>query len=150
MGLGEYELGSAPWGFDPPETAPPPRTVLPPQALYFDGKTADFPLDEEGHYVEVHPVDHRVEIALFTTFTKVPVAPDVGSTVASIPIQDDAAMTADADARVRTALRDLIAAGDIELVSVKAWAHPRWRAHVEVVYKNLQLPDQDPRTIAVG
>jgi hypothetical protein len=69
--------------------------------------------------------------------------PGVGGTVLDVPIDDSTVMTAEADRRVRSALADLISAGDVSVESVNAWADPSYRAHLEVVYRNLRLPTED-------
>jgi hypothetical protein len=81
-----------------------------------------------------------VTIRLFMVLGKIPVAPDTGSTVRSLPIDTDQRMTADADARVRTVLADLIANGDVQLVSVVASAGTTGFARVRVTWMNLRLP----------
>ena len=120
MPLGDYALGAAPVGWDLPGPPPPPRNVTPPPALFFDPAIRDVQVLPNGQYRGQHPVDHTVTIRLFMVLGRIPVAPDTGSTVRSLPIDTDQRMTADADARVRTVLADLIAKGDVQLVSVVA------------------------------
>jgi hypothetical protein len=140
MPLGDYALGTAPVGWDLPGPPPPPRNVTPPPALFFDPAIRDVQVLPNGQYRGQHPVDHTVTIRLFMVLGKIPVAPDTGSTVRSLPIDTDQRMTADADARVRTVLADLIANGDVQLVSVVASAGTTGFARVRVTWINLRLP----------
>jgi hypothetical protein len=94
----------------------------------------------DGQYRGQDPIDHTVTIRLFMQLGKIPAAPGTGSTVRSLPIDSDARMTADADARVRLVLGDLIANGDITLNSVVASASPTGFARVRVAWTNLRLP----------
>ena len=140
MPLGDYALGDAPVGWDLPGPLPPPRNVTPPPALFFDPAIRDVQVLANGQYRGQHPIDHTVTLRLFMVLGKIPVAPDTGSTVRSLAIDTDARMTADADARVRLVLADLLANGDVQLVSVVASAGRTGFARVRVSWINLRLP----------
>src|SRR5580698_2091135 len=116
MGAGDTPAGAAPAGIDPPAALSPPRNVLPPQALLFDGATHDVPLDAQGHYMGVDPVDHRVALALFTTLGRIPSATEIGSTLTSARIADPVPLQNDVETRVRLALADEISAQNIALL----------------------------------
>ena len=136
-------------GFGPDVTAPTARDVTPPHALFFDPALMDFPTDADGHYESVHPVDAKVELALALAFGSSASAPAVGSTLRDLRIASRAKMSADARQIVDVALASLIAAGDVRVVSVVAYAANGWRAHVEVTYQNLRAPDADRNRTSV-
>jgi hypothetical protein len=140
MALGDYALGDAPAGWDLGGPAPPARNVTPPPALFFDPAIRDVQVLPDGQYHGQHPIDHTVVIRLFMELGKIPVAPDTGSTVRSLPIDADDRMTADADARVRAVLGDLTARGDVQLISVVASSGRTGFARVRVTWVNLRLP----------
>jgi len=148
-GYGEAGAGEA--GIDPLAADLTTTRQVPPQALFFDPALMDFPKDADGRYVEVHPVDQQVELALALAFGSVASAPGVGGTLRDIRIASRAEMTNDASQRVNVALAALIARGDVRVVSVVAYAANAWRAHVEVVYQNLRAPDTSRnRTTTIG
>lgn len=149
MGAGNFPAQD-PAGLDPAPAPLPRRLVRLPWALLLDGWTRDVPLDANGHYTETHPVDHKVEVAVFVELGKLQSLPGAGGTLKSTAIGEDDAMQRDAETRVRECLADLIAAGDIAIVSVRAFAYPRWRANVELKYQNLRLPDNPTRTLVAG
>lgn len=149
MGAGDFPAqGQA--GLDEVAAPLPRRLVKLPWALLLDGWTRDVRLDDNGLYTETHPVDHKVEVAVFVEMGKLQSAPDIGGTIAKIAIGEDDAMQRDAETRLRECLADLLAAGDIAIVSIRAFAAPRWRANVELKYQNLRLPDNPTRTLVAG
>lgn len=143
FGAGSSLAGGVPAGFDPAGDVGSPRAVVPPQALFLDLATMDFTTDAAGLYQEVHPVDHKVLLALGLGLGSVPSSTALGSTLRDLRIGSRAQMTADATRIVKTALADLIAAGDVILVSVVAYASAPNRAHVEITYQNTRAPDAD-------
>ena len=146
-----FPLGLQPMGQESDDVPPPPRRVKPPAAVWFDPRRRDFPRDPAtGLFVEVHPIDHKVELAIFVALGKIPVSPSTGSTIAQLAIGDDATMTSDALQRIRAALQDMITAGDVNLISVVATSGPTpGRAKVTVTYQNLRTPNAKPITLPV-
>jgi hypothetical protein len=141
MGMGQYPLGLAPMGIDPVAdvSSEPPIDV--PDALMFDGAQHDVPIDSEtGLYKGLHWVDHQVALNMSVQLGSIPNAPDVGQTFHLIRIADEATMTRDADARIRTALATLLARRDISIVSVRSYSPVRNRVRVELTYMNNRLP----------
>lgn len=122
---------------------PAARNVAPPHALFLDPAVMDFTIDSDGHYQSVHPVDHLVLMGLAVVKGSILGSPNVGATIRDVQIADRAAMTADADRRVREALAALIDAKDIELVLVECYASAASRVHIKVVWRNLRAPDED-------
>lgn len=142
-GAGSSLAGAVPAGFDPPGTVGAARSVVPPHALYLDAGSMDFPVDEDGHYQSVHPIDHQVEMRLVPATGSVPSDPSVGATLRDIAIGSRAQMTAEATRIVNTRLADLIANGDVVILSVVAYASAPNRAHVEISYQNRRAIDAD-------
>jgi len=150
MGAGNFPAGGQA-GLDDHAPPLPRRQVRLPWALLLDGWTRDVRLDENGLYTETHPVDHKVEVAVFIEVGKLQSAPTIGGTVVKIAVGEDDAMQRDAETRIRECLADLLAAGDIAIVSIRAFAAPRWRANVALTYQNLRLPPDTPaRTLIAG
>lgn len=142
-GAGSTPAGDVPAGFDPPGTVGSARAVKPPQALYLDAATMDFLTDEDGLYQEVHPIDHQVEMRLLPASGSIASSKTVGSTLRDLAIDTRERMTADATRIVTDKLSDLIANGDVRVLSVVAYAANAWRAHVEISYQNLRAIDAD-------
>jgi hypothetical protein len=86
----------------------------PPAALTWNHSEHDYNRDEDGFYVEQHPVDAFVDLALTVPLGSLPCAPDVGHELGGIepigPRRD-----AKARAAVRKALARIIKSGDITL-----------------------------------
>lgn len=110
--------------------------------------TRDVPLDAQGLYTGVDPVDHRIALALFTTLGRIPSAPEIGTTLAQARIADPAPLQQDVEARVRQALQDEITGGNIDLLEVTATVTVRWRLSVLIVYRNLRAPGTPLRRIS--
>lgn len=129
--------------------------VRPPQALYFDASVMDFPIDDNGRYIEVHPVDHKASMLLIPLKGSIAGAPDQGSPWLSLPMTDETSMTARATELVLGRWASLIANGDIGGVTVYATPRgPEGRAFVRVQYENLRDPQRKPanpyRTITIN
>ena len=114
-----------------------------PTELLYDPASHDIPLDAAGNYLQTHRVDSEAMLAIGLPLGVVSSAPGIGSLLWSLPIDDAIPMTAEALRRVTLAWSDLIAAGDLAIVLVNAWATPSYRAHIEIVYQNLRLPSAD-------
>lgn len=89
----------------------------PPRALTWNHSTHDYDRDDDGFYVEQHPVDAAVDLALTVQLGSLPCAPDIGHELAKIepigPRRD-----AKARAEVRRALARLIRSGDITILEI--------------------------------
>ena len=155
MGAGFGPAGFGPAGFPYPEVGSAARNVTPPWAPYLDGATRDIPVDDNGQYAGVHPVDHEVEMQLINELGSFPVAPDIGHTFRQIAIDADEKMTPDAERRVRRALADLLLAGDVVDLEVFATSPSNSRAFITVKYRNARLRPEDgvepqPRVLIFG
>lgn len=123
--------------------APAARQV----AVSFDPNTRDFPLGEDGRYVEIHRVDSAVQLALFLEFGKVPSAQRTGNTLRAMAYVDPRRMKAEATSRVETALARLTRAGDVTIDDVDAESRRFGGMNVAVSYFNERLPGRPRRTI---
>lgn len=129
-----------------------PRTVRPPVALMYDGATAANPMDPAtGLYLEVHPVDQQVELALLITQGKISSAPNVGNKLRTIK---KISISTPAQARdfVRQALATLVSAKAIKILSIEVKATARTGALAVVVnYTNLRSGRTQPvKTVLNG
>ena len=136
--------GGAGAGIDQDPTVPAARNVRPPHALYLDASVMDFPLDENGRYVEVHPVDHLAEMLLIPERGSMAAAPEQGSPWLSLEIDTEAVMTQRATEIVQARWAALISRGDIGQITVRAHASAAGRARVYVQYVNNRDPKKDP------
>lgn len=107
----------------------------PPRALLWNHETHDYDRDDDGQYVESHPVDAAVDLALTVRRGSLPSAPDVGHDLAGIepigPRRD-----AKARAAVRKALQRLIARGDITILEIAVDGTDAGLLYVAVTYTN--------------
>lgn len=137
-------------------TTPTGRGVIrPPQALYFDASVMDFPIDDDGRYIEVHPVDHKASMLLIPLQGSIAGAPDQGTEWFDIPVASEAIMTQRVTDIVRSRWASLIANGDIGNITVTAQVRGRAdRAYIRVQYENLRDPHRKPanpyRTITIN
>ncbi len=150
MGAGDDPAGDGLAGEDALVSSGPPRSVTPPVALRFDGATADYPLDSEGRYVSIHPVDQRVALALIPRLGTVASVPELGNGLRSIR-KITRATPNEARSHVDRALASLIRAGDIRLLSVAVETHPRTGAILcAVSYTNLRTSPPSKSALKVN
>ena len=118
MGAGSFGAGEGAAGEDIPTPPDAPRNVTPPAALLFDGRTRDFPLNAQGRYRRVHPVDQRVALALLIAYGTIASAPTVGDKVRRITkiVKSTPGQVA---GFVNEALDTMLRAGDIVLRDVQ-------------------------------
>ena len=109
-GLGTYLAGMGPMGYSPSVPPNAPRDVRPPAALYFDGQTRDFPLDENGFYREVHPVDQKVELQLSLPRGAIASTPGIGNHLRTIQRVRPSVAETLCRSFIREALADLLSA----------------------------------------
>lgn len=136
MPAGLYPAGVGAIGFAPvvaPGTVPP---RVDPVAALLDGATRDFPLNADGYWKAVHPVDQEVEIALLVPAGSVASAPDVGHTLLDVDL-GAASFQNDVADRVRRALTRPLARGDIEIVRIDA-SNANRQLRCAVTYRNLR------------
>lgn len=112
MGFGTDPLGEFLLGVDFGVTTER-RDVTPPVALKFDGVIKNFLIDDEGRYVEAHPIDtkvfHRLRIRSFSIRS----APGTGNNVGSPQWIDKMTIGAHVRDQVRLTVQDMIDANEI-------------------------------------
>ncbi len=125
---------------------PTAGTVLrPPAAVHFDAVLRDYPLGSDGRYVEIHPVDSRVQMALSMALGRIASTPTTGNALRRIPYLNPKRIKAQATDAVRQALAPIIADGDITLDDLIVETRQRHAVLVQVDYYNERLPDR-PRS----
>ncbi len=149
MGAGDFEAGLGLAGEDPLPELSPARNVTPPDALWFDGATADFLL-ENGLYRSLHPVDQAVALALCIRQNTLGSAPNTGNLLRTIR-KLGPTTAATADTMVRNALSSLVLNGDIEIREVQVQTRtPQGALLVAVTYKNLRKTAPLPQKIVAN
>lgn len=140
-GAGSDDAGSSDAGAEEDPEVPAARNVRPPHALFLDLSKMDFPINDEGLYVEVHPVDHQVLMLIGPELGTVAAVPDQGLAWSSMPYDVETVMTRRADELVRNKLAALLSRGDIGELSVTYRSNVIGRGRVLVEYRNLREPN---------
>jgi hypothetical protein len=137
MPAGTFPAGIGPCGLDPLPDPLPARDVSPPVALRFDGATQDFPLDANGRYLSIHPVDQQVALALLIGLGTLPSVPTVGAAFRQITRITNATETQAAN-MARAALAKLVAAKEVQIVTIDVEVRlPQGSTSIAVTYLNL-------------
>jgi len=146
-GAGHFPAGAGGAGFGTPGESSTPGTTTPPWALFLDPATRDFPVDESGQYVSVHPVDHQAMMRLLPAQGTIVSAPAQGGPWKTLEISDAATMTRRMRECVQAVWRDLIANGDVRIVDVRLRpTNGIGRARLDLVWMNLRDPVDARRT----
>ncbi len=142
MGFGEEGFGEEGFGMSPGETLGA-RVVPEFQALEIDLGTYDVPIDENGFYKSIHPVDHKVLLNLAIKLNAIPADPSIGTTLFDVQFDTDERMTADGSRRVRGALNQMVLDEDITIDDVKllSGTSTSGRLMFEIEYQNLRMPE---------
>ena len=148
MGAGSASAGATPAGIDPVAAPPPARDVKPPTALYYDGATRSFPLDADGHYQGIHPVDQAVALALILSLGTITSAPGAGAGFRQVK-RITSATKKQVEDMARAALRPRVVAQDIKVLSilVETKGRPTGGFAVAVNYVNLRTRPPKPSTV---
>lgn len=137
-GLGVYPAGMGPMGYSPSVPPNAPRDVRPPAALYFDGQTRDFPLDENGFYREIHPVDQKVALQLSLPRGAIASVTAIGNKLRTIQRVRPSVAETLCRSHIREALAELLSAKSIEIQQIKVEPDDG-RLLFAVTYLNLEL-----------
>lgn len=119
-----------------------PRNVTPPAAVLYDGATRGFPLDDAGLYVEEHPTDQKVGLALIVLQGTLAGSPTVGSVLRAKRLLNRDTILTEITYATKAALADLLKAKEIALVRVDVeipTGSQESRLLVRVLYENLLL-----------
>ena len=149
MPLGEFAPGEGRFGSDPVAPTGPPRSLEPPEALLFDGRTRTFPYDDDGKLKTIHPVDQAVALSVLVEMKKINSNQGLGSTLRKAPAVGGPRLQADVERRVRAAVKARIDAEDIEILEILGVSVVRGRTSVRLRYINRRLPNSKPKTITV-
>lgn len=118
-------------------------------AIHFDGLTRDFPLEADGHYTSIHPVDSAMQMRLMVAAKGIKSSPTTGNGLKGNEHLDPRKVDSFARDQVRIATLDLVERGDvtIDMISV---ATTRGALMVEVNYFNERLHDRASKTLRVS
>lgn len=139
MGAGESLAGEELAGTGIELEVSRPRNVSPPAAALYDGATRDFTLDADGLYVEEHPTDQKVGLALIVLAGTISGSPNIGSKLREKRYLNTLTIRTEVLYAVKVALADLLKAKEITLVRVDVELVGSTRLLVRVVYQNLLL-----------
>lgn len=139
MGAGESLAGEELAGAGIELEVSRPRNVSPPAAALYDGATRDFTLDADGLYVEEHPTDQKVGLALIVLAGTLSGSPNIGSKLREKRYLNTLTIRTEVLYAVKVALADLLKAKEITLVRVDVELVGSTRLLVRVVYQNLLL-----------
>ena len=135
-GAGGSPAGLSPAGVDPLPPPVPPRFVVPPAALWFDGATKDFLLDPStGLYVPLNPVDQQVALALLVNLGSISSATNVGAAFRSI-VRITPSTKTEAVAFANNALVALVSRGFITISDIAVDVYALGGFAVAVSYVN--------------
>lgn len=137
MALGDSLFGEGLMGEDDVARAVS-AGIIPPRAPRFDPSTRDYPLDDNGLYQDIHPIDSQVILALTVEFGKISSASTTGQTLREIPSPQGRRVKSDVDLRVRSALSRLTKRGSIAILKIGHSSPNRHTLHVAVEYMNNQ------------
>lgn len=151
MGAGQYGFGLGPGGQDPVLAPSSPRNAKPPAALLFNGASRSFPLDANGRYGGIHPIDQKVALALILQSNTLASVPEIGNNVRGIRKIDRRTANKVRD-EVTRALADMVSNGDIQVLSIEVETRTSVTGAIlfAVTYTNLRSQKPKPRTFQVN
>lgn len=148
-GAGTYPAGFGPPGFAPVVAADPPDPATYPRSILLDGATRDFTLDAKGRYVDLHPVDQKVALALLVAKGKLAADSSQGQALASVTFGTD--VVNKTTTTVREAVADIVAANEISIIAIEVDAKADVGAiFVAFSYLNLITQKTGDQTIRTG
>lgn len=150
MPAGAFSAGTWPAGA-PLAAGSLPSSWTTPAAAMFDGATRDVPLDSDGQYRAVHPVDQTVALRCLVAKGKLSSHPELGNRLLLETHNDPQRRQAVVENHFRAfdVLGELVENGDIAIVSIvtDAGALSQTNATLAVVtYRNLRLLGSEDRT----
>jgi hypothetical protein len=156
MPAGDYPAGQGPAGFDPVWVPTPPTPAFLPRAEFYDPFQKRFFLTQEDRlglpaatpptYIDMHPIDQIVALRGTTQKGQSKSATDLGTRIAAVCARQPSARVPQlAYQEVANVFADLIANGDILLLSVTADTSVRGRNLFTINYVNLRDPSTNPK-----
>lgn len=147
-GAGSYGAGVGPAGIDPAQTPSTVSRDTQALALFWDPEISDFRVLDDGLLWTIHEVDQQTILALTIPLGSIPSSPETGSRFHLLLL--DKNIQAACEREASYALRRLIDAGDVKIVSVKQEIFNRSGLWVRVDYANLRLRDTTGRRPNAG
>ena len=148
-GAGSSGAGLGPAGFDVVTEPTAPRNVTRPRAILFQLNGCDFPLDDDGRYEDVHPVDQWVALQLGIALGTVGSSPLVGSPLRRITHAGAPRTRAQVEDAVRVALKPKLDTREIRIDRIDYEPTPYGGFKVAVAYQNLLAQADRERTLNV-
>lgn len=148
-GAGSSGAGLGPAGFDPAADPTAPRNVTRPRAILFQLNGFDFPLDSDGLYQDVHPVDQWVALQLGLPLGVVGTSPTAGSPLRRITHVGAPSTRAQVEDAVRVALKPKVDTREIRIDRVDYEPTPFGGFKLAVSYRNLLAQAARDRTLTV-
>lgn len=114
MGAGDLLAGDGLAGDDDLALATETRRARP-VAISFDGTARDFPLGDDGRYVEIHPVDSAMQMACMIGLNGLASSPGTGNGLRDLEYLDPLRLNARVQDNMRLATARLVALGDVTI-----------------------------------
>lgn len=150
MSAGEHLAGELDLaGEDPSSASPQPRRAALPRALLFDGATRTYLMDGDGRFLDVHPVDHEVALAVLVELGTIASSPATGSTLRRVKYLGGPTLKTEVAERLRTAVARPLQGGDIQELSITVETTTPWALFVRFEYVNKRLAGSPTRAVEV-
>jgi hypothetical protein len=117
-----------------------------PTAILFDGVTRDFPKDENGRHVAIHPVDAEMQMACMVGLQGLGSSPTTGNELRRIEYLDPERLGAEVRDAMTRATKALRERGDVTIVDIRHETFGIGGLFVEVDYVNNRLPGNETQT----
>jgi hypothetical protein len=139
-GAGAFSAGAGPAGADPQAPSSTPAVAPLPAAIFFDPGTKNYPMNADGTFTAVHPVDAIVVQRWSTEKGAIPAAPQVGHDLSTVRGLSDPRLQVKVYNAMQSSVEDLRAAGDVVFKGASGNAPDSARGRLEVVgfYQNLR------------
>lgn len=149
MGAGAFGAGVGGAGTYVPSASNATAATMP-WALKLDPLSRDFVLDEDGHYIAVHPVEHKALLLLAVALDSIRSGQGLGFRWRDMVFADEVTMTARFREMLNEAWRDLLANGDVRIERALARPQNTWgRGRFEIDWMNLRDPQNPNRTTSL-
>lgn len=145
MTIGDDLLGESLMGEDDVDTTGGARRTRP-VAIHFDGLTRDFPLDADGHYTSIHPVDSAMQMAMMVARNDIASSPTTGNGLKGLKYLDPKRVEAIVNDEVRICTAQIVARGDVAIDGVRHVLGAAGGLTVFVDYYNERLPGRPRKT----
>lgn len=150
MGAGDSPAGRAPAGLGKQTFLDPYVEKRPPAAIKLDVKTRDHRQDADGHIEDMGTVEQQVALAFGYPRGSLKHSPTTGHDFLTLPRVHGAALDAEIDrrARIATPFDELLASGEVELVSIEK-QHPK-STETRLAISWRKIGETTVRSTAVG